>query len=163
MRSLARVTAASRILLQETSQLHRATDRNRPQRARRRAGFASKELIQETIRSEQSDGSQYTNVGGRYRFKPIQSGSPTRARTWDLRINSPSGAHVIPLHINCLQRPRNLAIAVECSATQGHAKQRWHIFGHTSPRLTLLDGLHRVGSSFTRYCRSPVLPFHTQA
>ena len=30
-----------------------------------------------------------------------------------------------------LQRPRNFAIAVECSATQGHAKQRSYIFVYT--------------------------------
>ena len=35
------------------------------------------------------------------------------------------------LFINCLQRPRNLTVAVECSATQGHAKQRSYIFVYT--------------------------------
>ena len=43
-----------------------------------------------TIRPQQSDGLQYTPVSGRYRCKPMYIGSPTRARTWDLRINSPS-------------------------------------------------------------------------
>jgi len=30
-----------------------------------------------------------------------------------------------------LQRPRDLTVAVECSATQGHAKQRSYIFVYT--------------------------------
>ena len=50
------------------------------------------------------------------------SGSPTRARTWDLRINSPSRRNVS--FINCLRRPRTFAIAVERSATQGYTKRR---------------------------------------
>ena len=56
---------------------------------------------------------------------PIDFGSPNRARTWDLRINGPSILNVISLHhqlIKCLRCPRTFAIAVECSATQGHAK-----------------------------------------
>jgi hypothetical protein len=32
---------------------------------------------------------------------------------------------------NCLRRPRNFAIAVECSAMQGYAKQRSYIFVYT--------------------------------
>jgi hypothetical protein len=43
-----------------------------------------------TIRPQQSDGLQYTPVSGRYRCKPMYIGSPSRARTYDLRINSPS-------------------------------------------------------------------------
>ena len=37
--------------------------------------------------------------------------------------------------INCLRRPRNLAIAVECSAMQGYAKQRSYIFVYTHVHL----------------------------
>jgi hypothetical protein len=58
------------IQLQETSQRQRATDRSRPKRARRRAGFASKELIQKTIRSEQRTDHNIPHVSGCYRCKP---------------------------------------------------------------------------------------------
>ena len=61
----------------------------------------------------------------------MQIGSPTRARTWDLRINSPSLSYVIYCIINCSRRPRTFAIAVECSAMQGYAKQRSYIFIYT--------------------------------
>jgi hypothetical protein len=37
-------------------------------------------------------------LGRRYRGKQVWIGSPTRARTWDLRINNPAGAFVISLH-----------------------------------------------------------------
>jgi hypothetical protein len=56
----AHVKIRSRKLFLQTSQRQRATDRDRPKKARKRAGLASKELIQKVIRSEQSDGPKYT-------------------------------------------------------------------------------------------------------
>jgi len=41
--------------------------------------------------------------------------------------------------INCLRRPRNFAIAVECSATQGHAKQRSYVFVYSSFPIRVND------------------------
>src|SRR5688572_10136833 len=56
----------------------------------RRAGFASNELIQKTIRAQRATDHNISHVSGSYRCNPMQLGSPTRARTWDLRINRPS-------------------------------------------------------------------------
>ena len=39
--------------------------------------------------------------------------------------------------INCLQRPRNQTVAVECSATQGHTKQRSYIFVYTQSSIKM--------------------------
>ena len=47
--------------------------------------------------------------------------------------NSPSLGHLILL-FHQLRRPRNFAIAVECSAMQGYAKQSSYIFVYTYVR-----------------------------
>src|SRR6266513_1103376 len=50
-------------------------------------------------------------------------------------MNSPSLSYVILLHHQLLTASAHLAIAVECSAMQGYAKQRSYIFVYTWPSI----------------------------
>jgi len=44
---------------------------------------------------------------------------------------APEQLRTADMNHRILQPPRNLTVAVECSATQGHAKQRSYIFVYT--------------------------------
>jgi hypothetical protein len=56
--------------------------------------------------------------------------------------NSPSISYVISLHHQL--RPRTFAIAVECSATQGDAKQGSYIFVYSGPSHVRLHAERRI-------------------
>src|SRR6266404_7002732 len=51
------------------------------------------------------------------------------------RIRSWASHEALDMNHRILPRPHTFAIAVDCSATQGHAKQRSYIFVYTWPSI----------------------------